>query len=104
MLKNKMQTETAQSGAFVLTLSAVIVKLLGVIYKVPLMQLMGEEGMGYFNSAYTVYTFFYLLCTAGVPKAVMIVTSEARFNGRYDLERMYSHHPCSKQKHKAKER
>ena len=87
MLKNKMQTETAQSGAFVLTLSAVIVKLLGVIYKVPLMQLMGEEGMGYFNSAYTVYTFFYLLCTAGVPKAVMIVTSEARFNGRYDLER-----------------
>ena len=87
-MKNKEVTRVgAQNGAIILTLSTLIVKLLGVIYKIPLIQLIGEEGMGYFNSAYTVYTFFYLLCTAGVPKAVMIVTSEARGKGQYDLER-----------------
>ena len=69
-------------GAFSLTLSTIIVKILGLIYKIPLATILGDEGMGYFNSAYTVYAFFYLLCTAGVPKAVMIMVSEAKAKGR----------------------
>ena len=68
---------TIIGGTLSLTLSALTVKILGVIYKIPLAGLLGEEGMGYFNSAYTVYGFFYLLCTAGVPKAVMILTAES---------------------------
>ena len=66
------------SGAFSLTVSTLVVKLLGMIYKIPLAQFLGEEGMGYFNSAYTVYTLFYILCTAGVPKAVMILISQRK--------------------------
>ena len=69
-------------GAFSLTLSTIIVKILGLFYKIPLASILGDEGMGYFNSAYTVYAFFYLICTAGVPKAVMIMVSEARAKGR----------------------
>ena len=69
-------------GTFSLTLSTIIVKLLGLIYKIPLSSILGDEGMGYFNSAYTVYAFFYLLCTAGVPKAVMIMVSEAKARGK----------------------
>lgn len=68
-------------GALTLTFSAIIVKLLGLIYKIPLSNMLGDEGMGYFNSAYTVYAFFYLLCTAGVPKAIMILVSEAKARG-----------------------
>ncbi len=67
-------------GAFSLTASTLIVKLLGMIYKIPLAQFLGEEGMGYFNSAYTVYTLFYILCTAGVPKAIMILISESKID------------------------
>lgn len=63
-------------GALSLTVATVIVKLLGVLYKIPLAGVLGDEGMGYFNTAYTVYSFFYLLCTAGVPKSVMILISE----------------------------
>ena len=69
-------------GAFSLTLSTIILKVLGLIYKIPLANILGDEGMGYFNSAYTVYSFFYLLCTAGVPKAVMILVSEAKAKGK----------------------
>ncbi len=65
-------------GAVSLTVATVIVKLLGAVYKIPLAHILGEEGMGYFNSAYTVYSFFYLLCTAGVPKAIMILVGNAR--------------------------
>ena len=73
-----MQKSKIISGTISLTISTVIVKILGLIYKIPLSNLMGDEGMGYFNSAYAVYTFFFILCTAGVPKAIMIMISEAK--------------------------
>lgn len=69
-------------GTLSLTISAIIVKFIGLIYKIPIASLLGDEGMGYFNSAYTVYAFFYLFCTAGVPKAIMILVSEAKTRGR----------------------
>lgn len=63
-------------GAFTLAVATVVTKILGLLYKMPLSRIIGDEGMGYFNSAYTVYTFFYILCSAGVPKALAIVISE----------------------------
>ena len=74
-------------GTFSLAVSTIIVKILGLIYKIPLSSILGDEGMGYFNSAYTVYAFFYLLCSAGVPKAVMILVSEANARGKGINER-----------------
>ncbi len=62
-------------GALVLSAAGVIVKALGMLYKLPLASLLREEGMGYFNSAYTVYSFFFLLSTAGLPVAVSILVS-----------------------------
>lgn len=65
-------------GALSLTVSALVVKILGVIYKVPLSYILGDAGMGYFNTAYTVYGFFYVLCSAGVPKAITCIISESK--------------------------
>ena len=74
-------------GTISLTIATITVKIIGLIYKIPLTRFLGEEGMGYFNSAYTVYAFFYILCTAGVPKAVTILISEARGAGRVGDDR-----------------
>lgn len=68
-------------GAVWLAASGLIVKLLGLLYKIPLSYVLTDEGMGYFNSAYTVYTFFYLICSAGIPKAISILTSSAISDG-----------------------
>lgn len=67
--------------ALTLTLSALMVKVIGVIYKLPLSYMLSDEGMGYFNSAYTIFGSFYVICAAGVPKAVSILISEARAKG-----------------------
>ena len=75
------------NGALSLTLSAIILKVLGLIYKIPLSALLGDEGMGYFNSAYTIFSLFYLLCTAGVPKAITMLTAESIAKGSGKLER-----------------
>ena len=84
--KEKKMSKGIITGAFVLTVSTLVVKLLGVLYKIPIARVLGEEGMGYFNSAYTVYAFFYLLCTAGVPKAVMILVSESQVKGEDEFK------------------
>ncbi len=75
MLKKK-ETNAFLKGTISLSLAAIITKLLGVMYKVPLSYILGDEGMGYFNTAYAVYGFFYILCTAGVPKAVSLILGE----------------------------
>ena len=77
MLENKKAQSEVIEGALSLTIATIVVKILGAIYKIPLSHVLGEEGMGYFNSAYTVYTFFFLLCTAGVPKAIMLLYANA---------------------------
>lgn len=69
------------SGAIVLALAGVAVKIIGLIYKIPLTNLIKSEGMGYFNSAYTIYTFFYMISTAGLPVAISLLISSARSVG-----------------------
>ncbi len=76
MKKISFRNNSFAVGAFSLTLAALLTKVLGVLYKIPLSYILTDEGMGYFNSAYTVYGFFYILSTAGVPKAVTMVTTE----------------------------
>ncbi len=78
------------SGVVVLTFSNIIVKAIGLFYKIPLIHYLGELGMGYFNAAYTIYTWFYMISTAGLPVAISILVSEARAKGNYrQVKRIY---------------
>ena len=71
------------SGVMVLALSTVLVKVIGLLYKIPMMEYLGAEGMGYFNSAYEIYTLFFIISTAGLPVALSIMISENKTAGRY---------------------
>ena len=66
-------------GAVILTVALIVVKILGAVYKIPLGNILGDDGYGYFLAAYTVYNVFYTVSTAGVPVALsrLIAASEA---------------------------
>ncbi len=83
MCEKKKISNKVIGGTLSLTISALIVKLLGLVYKIPLSYILTDEGLGFFNSAYTVYSFFYLISVAGVPKAVTIIMSDADVRGVY---------------------
>ena len=70
------------SGVTALTLSTLVVKVIGLVYKIPMMHYLGAEGMGYFNSAYELYSLFFVIATAGLPVAVSILISENVARGR----------------------
>lgn len=58
-----------------------IVKLIGAFLKIPLYGLIGEEGMGLFNVAYQIYTFMFVIATAGFPTAVSKMVAESTAKG-----------------------
>ena len=64
-------------GAAILAAGVVIIKILGAIYKIPLRNIIGETGYGYFFAAYTIYNFFLTISTAGLPVALSRMISEA---------------------------
>ncbi len=69
------------SGVSVLTVSALIVKVIGLFYRIPLLRLLGTEGMGYFNTAYELYALFCVIATAGLPVAMSVLISAREAEG-----------------------
>ena len=78
------------SGALMLFSANLIVKLAGAVYKIPLQRILTDTGMGYFNVAYSIYTWFYLISTAGLPIAVSVCVAKALAEGdRVKAEAVY---------------
>ncbi len=57
-------------GSFVLMIAAVIAKVAGLIFRIPLTNILGGVGMGYYSSAYTVYTPIYAICAGSITPAI----------------------------------
>lgn len=70
-------------GAFILGLAGIIVKIIGGFFRIPLGNMIGEDGMGYYQAAYPVYTLFLTLATAGFPTALAKLVSEKSAIGDY---------------------
>lgn len=81
---HKTKRPSFLSGVGILTLSSLIVKVIGLFYRIPLLNYLGTEGMGYFNTAYELYALFCVISTAGLPVAmsVLIAAFEAEGNTR----------------------
>ncbi|MBQ8351857.1 MAG: polysaccharide biosynthesis protein [Clostridia bacterium] len=69
------------TGVLFLGGANILVKIIGLLFKIPMSYYLGDEGMGYFNSAYQIYTWLYMFSTAGLPVAVSILVAEARTRG-----------------------
>lgn len=88
-MREKTQS-TFFSGVLLLTLSTVSVKIIGLIYKIPMLAYLGSEGMGYFNSAYEIYALFCVISTAGLPVALSVLISGAVARGNNEhVARIY---------------
>ena len=77
------------TGAAILAATIVITKIIGAIYKIPLYNLLGDEGSAHFTSAYTIYNLLLTISTAGSPVALSRLISAARATGRYKQIRSY---------------
>ena len=64
-------------GTALLAMATAIVKVIGALYKIPLNAIIGEQGFGYFNTAYEIYNVLLMISTAGLPVAMSRMISQA---------------------------
>ena len=64
-------------GAAILTAGIVIVKLIGVLYKIPLGSIISDAAFADFNTAYNIYSLLIIISTGGRPVALSKMVSEA---------------------------
>lgn len=76
-----MKTQTVIKGSVILIASVIFAKLCGALFRIPLTQLLGGTGMGYFSSAYGVFLPVFALSVTGMNTAVATLTAEAAAEG-----------------------
>ncbi len=67
----------------ILAAASVLSRILGLLFKVPLVIILGDEGMGVYQLAYSIYNIGLLLTTYGMPTAVMKLISEREKKKQY---------------------
>ncbi len=78
-------------GTALLAMATAIVKVIGALYKIPLNAIIGEQGFGYFNTAYDIYNVLLMVSTAGLPVAMSRMISQANSLGQYNqVRRIYA--------------
>lgn len=85
-----IKKQTFLQGTAVLAMATVLVKLMGFLFKVPLNNIIGEDGFGYFNTAYDVYNVLLMISTTGLPVAMSRMISQAQTLGNHaQIRRIY---------------
>ena len=82
MQENKTK-KTFVAGALLLGAAGVVVKLIGLFFRVPLTNIIGRAGMGYYQMAYPIYAAILAISTSGLPTAISRMISERRAVGKY---------------------
>jgi stage V sporulation protein B len=77
------QKQNFLHGTALLAISAALVKVIGAFYSIPLKRIIGDDGFGFYSTAYEIYTFLLMISTAGLPVAMSRIISQASSLDRY---------------------
>ena len=70
-----MKKQSLVKGTIILGMAGIIAKFLGLFFRWPLVMLVGDEGVGYYQMAYPLLGFF-IAVASGIPIAVSKLVSE----------------------------
>ncbi len=62
--------------AGILAFAGIIVRMIGLLYNKPLVSIIGDEGFGYYDSAYAAYSIVLLISSYSIPSAVSKVIAQ----------------------------
>lgn len=68
-------------GAAILGVTGFLVKLIGLLYRIPLNNILGAGGAGLYMKAYPFYTYLLMLSTAGLPPTIAKLVAESVSKG-----------------------
>lgn len=68
-------------GAIILLLSALVCKVIGALYRIPLSNILGAEGIGLYQLIFPVYSLFLIFSSGGIPVALSKLVASCRAKG-----------------------
>ena len=77
------QKQNFFEGAFILTIAIAIAKLVGFLYRIPLYNIIEEDGIGFYSYAYNIYSVIYSITVTGFPTAVSKIVAQYASEGRW---------------------
>ena len=77
--RNKNQDFLLQGG--VLASAAILGRIIGLIYRIPLTSIIGDLGNNYYGCAFDIYNIFLLISSYSMPMAVSRIVSDYRSKG-----------------------
>ena len=60
----------------ILAFAGILVRVIGLIYRIPLTRILGDQGNDYYGTAYDIYNVLILLSSQSMPLAVSKIVSE----------------------------
>lgn len=81
-MKAKRSSNFVIQGSL-LAMAGIIVRLIGMLYRIPLTAIIGDEGNGYYTSAFSIYTLLLILSSFSMPLAISKIVSADLSKGRY---------------------
>lgn len=78
-----MDKKSFVKGAGILALSGLLVKVIGAVFRIPLTNIIGAEGIGLYQMAYPIYAFLLVASTSGLPVAISKMVSEELATGNH---------------------
>ncbi|MBO5347278.1 MAG: polysaccharide biosynthesis protein [Lachnospiraceae bacterium] len=70
MSTNRKKSNDFVMQAGILAAAGIICRLIGLIYRIPLADILTDEGNGYYSTAYNIYTIVLLLASYSIPSAI----------------------------------
>lgn len=62
----------------ILAIASLLVRIIGLIYRMPMMRIIGQEGMGYYSYAFEIYNIALILSSYSLPLAVSKLVAARR--------------------------
>ena len=76
MASDIQKNKSFVKGAVILGIAGLTIKILGAAFRIPLTNIIGDSGMGYYQTAYPIYVLFLTVATAGIPTAISRMVAE----------------------------
>ena len=67
---NKRGTSNFLVQGIILAAAGIIVRIIGMFYRIPLADILGDEGNGYYSSAFSIYSILLIVSSYSLPTAV----------------------------------
>ena len=78
-----MSGKSLIQGASILAIAGIIAKIMGAVFRLPLINWIGDTGMANYSPAYYIYAFLVILATSGLPVAISKLVSESLAVGNH---------------------